>query len=426
MPDLLAVDLEPTSASQLQSLIRPYGFSLEEVSAPECLARFRDGDRSALLLNAHSHIDPAGVETIGSLVASLREIDLEVPIFLWADRNDDPDNLVFEVRGIDGVWCPQDDAKTLQAKLLCWMRLGKIQRESLAEGFRGDEAATLQFRGVAYGSAYSHEIFSLAARLGAHSFPVLITGPEGVGKTKLAETIHTHSARNRRPFVHFETAKCSPLKMNEELFGIPRQGIGSDKSGQKAIGKLVAAQASTLYIDEIVRLDLDAQEQLLGLLSQRDGDPSPSAAPRIIVSSATNLQAAVTAGTFSAALYECLSTFMLPIPALKDRPGDILPLAEHFLLDFMDTLADDSDMNVLDEACQATLLEHDWPGNAKEVGERMRRALFVANGQRIQSSFFGLQAPPSLRPEASKTVVARPKRNVGARRSRMHKTASGC
>jgi two-component system response regulator AtoC len=224
-------------------------------------------------------------------------------------------------------------------------------------------------------------IYRLASRTAATDISVLILGETGVGKEVLAETIHFRSARASRAFLRLNCAALSESLLDSELFGYERGAFTG--AHQTRIGLLEASDGGTVFLDEIGELPNAIQVKLLRVLEERVVRRIGSNRPRTIdvrFVTATNrdLGRAVSAGLFRRDLYFRINGVQLLIPPLRDRPSEIMPLAEYFLRSFCERsgLAVPSISN---EAA-SRLLEYGWPGNVRELRNAMERAPFLCTG----------------------------------------------
>lgn len=213
--------------------------------------------------------------------------------------------------------------------------------------------------------------------------PLLIRGETGTGKELLARHIHRQSQRSGL----FVAVNCGALSKNHgaaELFG---HAGGRLVGPSSRAGWLGSAQGGTLYLDEIADLSQALQWRLLKVLQlrevQREGSHhSLPVDVRLLAASSLDLSLAVRAGTFDAELFALLQQGELLLPALRERPGDILPLAEYFLGVYADRL--DLPLPELSEAAQDALLAHRWPGNTRELENVLHFALLVGQGGVIE------------------------------------------
>jgi DNA-binding NtrC family response regulator len=249
--------------------------------------------------------------------------------------------------------------------------------------------------GLVYASDAMHELVSLAIKVARADAPVLITGPNGAGKDRLAEVIQVNSRRSKQPFVKVNAGGLADTLLEAELFGAE---AGAFTGATKLrVGRFEAAHGGTLFLDELGNLSVSGQMKLLRVLQSGEFERVGSSTTRKVdvrVISATNadLRRAIAAGTFREDLYFRLNVIELELPPLVERSDDILPLAELFLGEL------DAQLRLSDEAI-AKLLEHDWPGNVRELHNRLQRASLVCSGQVIGAADLGLVAGVVKSPE---------------------------
>jgi DNA-binding NtrC family response regulator len=207
--------------------------------------------------------------------------------------------------------------------------------------------------------------------------PVLLLGETGVGKEVAARQLHDASMRRELPFVVVSCATIAVDRAESEMFG-HAQGAESAHAG--LVGQ---AGAGTLFLDEVSALPLALQGKLLRLLEdgsyRRPGDTRETVSEaRIVSSSNADLPALVAEGRFRTDLYYRLNAIELRIPPLRARPEDIIPLAEHLLAQFARRSGQRAPS--LTPAARAALCEHAWPGNIRELRNRVERALGLSGG----------------------------------------------
>jgi transcriptional regulator with AAA-type ATPase domain len=219
--------------------------------------------------------------------------------------------------------------------------------------------------------------------LAAQELPVLIRGETGTGKELLARHIHRGSDRAGL-FVSVNCGAISPTYADAELFGYAA-GAHSGTVSSRA-GWFGSATGGTLYLDEIADLPLSIQIKLLAALENHEvtrvGAQQPSPVDvRLVAATSIDLGLAVAAGKFHARLYHYLSEGRLEMPALRDQPGNILPLAEYFLGIYSQRL--DFPMPLISDAAQRVLERHSWPGNTRELENVIHFALLVSSGEEL-------------------------------------------
>ena len=211
---------------------------------------------------------------------------------------------------------------------------------------------------------------------------VLLLGETGVGKELAAETVHRLSRRAARPFVRVNCAALPEPLLESELFGYERGAFtGADK---RKIGFFEAADGATLFLDEIGDMPLTLQSKLLRVLERKvitrvGGTAEISADARVIAATHRDLEADVRAGRFRQDLLFRIAGFTLAVPPLRDRPTEIIPLAEHFV-----RLAAEEQSRPapeLSEDAREALAAYAWPGNVRELKNAVERALVLCGDQ---------------------------------------------
>ena len=217
-----------------------------------------------------------------------------------------------------------------------------------------------------------------------HDVSILILGESGVGKDYLAGAIHACSARREEPFVHIECASIPAELFESEIFGHER-GTFTDAHARK-LGRLEMAGRGTIYLDEISALTPQLQAKLLRVIQERrfsrlGGTTSLPFEARVISSSNVDLGDLLSSGALRRDLYYRINVVTLGLPALRDRPEDILALAKKFL-----------GRKRLDAEAERVLVSYAWPGNVRELRNVLERAALMESGARITAASLPLAA----------------------------------
>ncbi|MBK9089671.1 MAG: sigma 54-interacting transcriptional regulator [Holophagales bacterium] len=238
--------------------------------------------------------------------------------------------------------------------------------------------------GVIARSPGMRRAFDLACRVARVDSTVLLTGESGVGKEVLARVIHERSGRSGGPFVAINGAALPESLLESELFGHARgafSGAASDRPGL-----FEAANGGTLFLDEIGEVPLGLQAKLLRALQEREvrrvgENRSRKIDVRVVAATNRDLARDVETGHFRKDLYYRLRVIEIPIPPLRDRPEDVLPLAKALLVD----AAERTHVKVSGFTPEAArlLLRHTWPGNVRELANAVERAAVLADGVRV-------------------------------------------
>ncbi len=280
---------------------------------------------------------------------------------------------------------PWDDGKLLGAV----ERLLEMRRQARARR-AGPGAAAADLRGIVYASPAMHRVVSLAVQVASADVPVLICGPNGAGKEKIAEIVQANSWRKDAPFVKVNVGALPDELLESELFGAEAGAYtGATK---RRIGRFEAADGGTLFLDEIGNLSPAGQMKVLRVLQSGEFERLGSSETRRVdvrVLAATNsdLRQAIRAGRFREDLFFRLDVIELAVPPLRERREDILPLAETFLRSYS---AGSGGPRTLDAGARAALVDYAWPGNVRELMNRIQRATLIASGPTLSASDLAL------------------------------------
>lgn len=250
-----------------------------------------------------------------------------------------------------------------------------------------------QFNQLSTRNATFETTLSLAKAYAKTDSTVLITGESGTGKEVLAQSIHNYSRRSKAPFVAINCASFPESLLESELFGYEEGAFtGAKKNGR--IGLIESAHNGTLFLDEIGDMPLHLQTRFLRVLQERQINRLGSTAShhlniRVIAATHADLECLVADGNFRADLYYRLNILRLSIPSLRNRPEDILALADTFLKKHKKSVKD------LSDTLPMLLKKYDWPGNIRELENIIERiqVLFSLNESRTQPDFLSLHLP---------------------------------
>ncbi len=230
----------------------------------------------------------------------------------------------------------------------------------------------------------TRELFAMAARVAKTDATVMVTGESGTGKEVVAQYIHSASGRNNGPFVAINCAAIPENMLEAVLFGYEKGAFTG--AYQARPGKFEQAQGGTLLLDEISEMDLGLQAKLLRVLQEREVERLGGREPieldvRVIATSNRVMREEVKAGRFREDLFYRLNVFPLQLAPLRDRPRDILPIAQRLIERHtpmgqpVPTLCPDAEQR---------LLAHDWPGNVRELENILQRAIILMSGDCIE------------------------------------------
>jgi two-component system response regulator FlrC len=235
-------------------------------------------------------------------------------------------------------------------------------------------------------------VLSLADQVAPSDASILITGESGAGKEVIARYVHQKSRRARAPFISVNCAAIPENLLESELFGHEKGAFTGALA--RRIGKFEEANGGTLLLDEISEMDTRLQAKLLRAIQEREIDRVGGTKPvkvdiRILATSNRDLAQAVKDGTFREDLLYRLNVVNLRLPPLRERPGDVLVLAEHFIKKY--AAANGVPVRPLSPDARARLAVHRWPGNVRELENAMHRAVLLSSGDTIDE--FAIRLP---------------------------------
>ena len=242
-------------------------------------------------------------------------------------------------------------------------------------------------------------VLGMADKVAPSDATVMISGNSGTGKEVFAKYIHESSKRAAGPFVAINCAAIPADMLEATLFGYKKGAFTGATSSQ--MGKFEQAQGGTLLLDEISEMDLGLQAKLLRVLQEREverlGDRTPiKLNVRVLATTNRDLLETVSSNDFREDLYYRLNVFPLKVPDLKDRPRDIIPLANHFLRRFSDGAAPK-----LTPAAEQALLAHGWSGNVRELENLVQRSIIMTTGAAIDANDLAIEQHSSTSNESN-------------------------
>src|SRR5580692_6882234 len=262
-------------------------------------------------------------------------------------------------------------------------------------------------------SPIMHKFMGMVDRIAGHTETVLVMGETGTGKELIARSVHESSYRRGRPWIDINCAALPENLVESELFGYEKGAFSGADASKPGLFEL--ADRGTLFLDEIGELQLQTQVKLLRVL---DGQPfyrlgghrKIKVDVRIVAATNQDLEAAVSQGRFRQDLFHRLGQFQLRVPPLRERPEDIVALAEHFLK--LKAPA----KHFSTEAISA-LLSHPWPGNIRELRNLVARMAMESSGSEID--FSRLTAALTGEPSALRQTASMPVSNLDSMEEQM-------
>jgi len=238
--------------------------------------------------------------------------------------------------------------------------------------------------GLIFGSEKMAQIAQVLDRIGPMDVSVLLIGETGTGKEVLARALHRLSPRNSKPFVAINCASIPENLLESELFGHEKGAFTG--AVKRTHGKFELADNGTLFLDEIGDMPLPPQPKLLRFLQGRrleggGGRESITVNVRLVTATNQKLEKLIAEGRFREDLYYRINDVRIDLPALRDRDGDPVLLAQYFLNGFNKSYA--KHISGFTEDALGALSAHTWPGNVRELENRVKRAVIMAENKRI-------------------------------------------
>ena len=281
-----------------------------------------------------------------------------------------------------------------EASLIMVIRDILLKKDTEIKQFRPERPAYLSpaasgsqhnFNGIVGDSPLLKAVFNKMTIVAPDETSVLIMGESGTGKERIAHTIHKLSPRKNKPMI---TVNCAALPINlieSELFGHEKGAFTG--ATDKRTGKFEQADGSTIFLDEIGELPLEAQVKLLRVLQEKEierlgGNYTKKVNVRIIAATNRNLEKEVAEGRFRLDLYYRLNVFPIELPSLRQRKEDIPVLADYFLGRFVKKT--NRNVTGFSDGAMRSLMSYDWPGNVRELEHLIERSLLLTTGLIIE------------------------------------------
>jgi len=394
MPNILVIDDNRSVCEALDLLFSLHDIDTACAETPQAgLALLAKEEFDLVIQDMNFSGDTTSGEEGVALFNAIRERHPGLPVILltaWTHLETAVD--LVKSGAADYLSKPWDDEK-LVATVRNLVQLGRLSKEnrrlhSARRARRDRLAQDYDLAGFLYDSDATHEVVSLAVRVARSDLPVLITGPNGSGKEMIADIVQRNSAMKDGPYIKVNAGALPAELMEAELFGAEAGAYtGANKARE---GRFEAADGGTLFLDEIGNLPLDGQVKLLRVLQTGEFERLGSTKTRKVnvrLISATNssLPELIREGRFRQDLYYRLNVIELRVPALKDRPEDVLLIAHAMLPPGRNFSA----------SAERALAAYEWPGNVRELRNHVQRALLLAAGDTIEPGDLDLPRAPS-------------------------------
>ncbi len=389
--NILIIDDDTMVSTSLELLLKRAGYGVKSVSRPaEAMPAIVEHRPSLVLLDMNFTIDTSGKDGMGLLKRILGQYP-NLPIIQmtgWATVQLAVEGMKAGAR--DFIAKPWDNRELLNAvaiqldKYPVWHDFLGVNTGA-AVGAEQVNESNEPFAGIVGESSALLSVLEQAKRVAQTQASVLITGESGTGKELVAEAIHLASKRAAKPFVAVNLGGVPQGLFESELFGHKAGAFTDARSDRK--GRFELAEGGTLFLDEIGDLDPAAQVKLLRVLQERQYErlgesKARKTNVRIVSATSRDLQSMVAAGTFREDLLYRINLIHLHLPPLRERPDDIVPLAEHFLAGAKKRY--DRPKLELGREAKAWLRRQPFPGNIRQLQNLVERTAILAPATVVQ------------------------------------------
>ncbi len=399
---VLIVDDNQGIRTALSTLFDVHGIPALALSTPaEALSAIQEENIGVVIQDMNFAQDTTGGDEGIRLFQEIHARDPDLPVLLMTAWTSLETAVRLVKEGAEDYFGkPWDDDKLINSvqKLLKvrQLRLENRRLKASDDRARRQLEESYDLCGLIYRSRVMQQLLTLATSVAKSDAAILITGPNGAGKEKIAEIIQANSRRNNEPFVTVNAGGLPDELLEAELFGAEAGAYTGAKT--KREGRFEAAHGGTLFLDELGNLSMKGQMKLLRVLQTGEferlgSNRTQKCDVRILSATNADLKSSIEKGVFREDLFFRLAVIELHVPALRDRSEDIIPLAEAFLPHYP---APDGSVRILGPAAKDALLDHDWPGNVRELQNRVQRASLVATRVELTPEDLGLDEQESV------------------------------
>jgi len=393
MLELLVVDDDPLTLDCFR-LLFPKGkvTVFTAASASEGVALFTAQRPDVAVLDVRLP-DLSGLEAF----RQFHEVDARVPVILMTGHSTAETAIEAMRSGAHEYVVKPLDVDALRSLINRAFEISRLMRvpAKFGESAPADEKSDL----LVGNCPAMQKVYKAVGRVAKQDVTVLILGESGTGKELVARAVYQYSDRVKRPFLTINCAAIPEPLLESELFGHEKGAFtGADR---KRVGKFEQCDGGTIFLDEIGDMTPTTQTKILRVLQEKQfervgGNEPIKVDVRIIAATNRNLEEIAAASGFRSDLYYRLNVYTISLPRLRDRPGDLPLLAEHFLGRFSQELGKDL-RSIAPEALES-LSRYSWPGNVRELQSVLKKAILHASGSVLLAEFL----PEPVREDATR------------------------
>ena len=401
MPSVLIIDDESNIRRMVGALLTAEGYEVRDAhDGAGGLSRALEAEPDALLLDLMIPGEMDGMATL----ARVRESLPDVPVIMMSGRAGLSDAVKATKLGAFNFLEKPLSPEGVLLALSSAMELRQARRE--ARTLRADLGLSGEMVGDSPGI---RQVRALIERVAPSDSRVMITGESGTGKELVAAAIHAGSERRDRPFVRVNCAAIPRDLVESEMFGHERGAFTG--ATDRRIGRFELAHRGTLFLDEVGDLGAEAQAKLLRAIEAKEIERVGGGKPvrvdvRIVSATNKDLARGVLDGAFREDLLFRLNVIPIPLPPLRDRPGDIPSLVRHFAA--LHRLRTGQAVPDWTEDAIAALTRHRWPGNVRELANIVERLAILHAGRRVTETDVASVLPLERAPRAATPPAALP------------------
>jgi DNA-binding NtrC family response regulator len=410
MSAILIIDDNPAIGTALELLLGLDGHTVSTASSPRAgLDTLAHESIDLVIQDMNFSADTTSGEEGVALFRQIRERHPDLPVILltaWSHLEQAVE--LVKAGAADYLSKPWDDQRLLTTvrNLLELAESSRQVRKLTVRESEGRRSLAREFdlRGMVYAAPVTERVLRLACQVASADVPILITGPNGAGKERIAEIIHANSRVKDGPFIAVNCGALPSDLLEAELFGAEAGAYTG--AGKAREGRFEAADGGTLFLDEIGNLPPAGQMKLLrviesGRFERLGSNRTREVKVRVLSATNADLAAMIRKGEFREDLYYRLNVIEVKMPALAERRDDIVPLAEYFL---------GGELRLADAARRA-LEAHAWPGNVRELKNAITRASLLCQGGVVTVEDLGLPAASQQNQHGSDNGLREPSRD---------------
>lgn len=417
---IIIADDDAGIIAALHMLLKSQGFEVSAVTTPDALVeQVTKQEFCAALIDLNYHDDTTSGNEGLTLISALKDIDENLPVIVMTGYSSIQIAVdAMKLGAADFVQKPWSNERLLH--IIDTQIQRSNERHAIAKLSHENDLLRTQIHthksAIVAKSLIMQQILSQLEKLAQSDMSILLTGENGTGKSMFAEYLHQHSPRAPHPFIAVNMGAIADTLFESEMFGHVKGAFTDAKD--KRIGRFELAEAGSIFLDEIANVSLSQQATLLRVLEERQFEKVGSSKTqnvdvRLISATNANIQNLVKTGDFRQDLLYRLNTVTINIPPLRERTDDIVPLAQAFLRQYANKYK--LTIGTISEQANQALLAYSWPGNIRELGHIIERAMFLRKGDVIEKSDLGISQnhfPTPSNINSDENTNATPNNNV--------------